>query len=37
MADAHFNLARLHENAQQPREALRHLLAYRRLTSAQGN
>ena len=37
MADAHFNLARLHENAQQPREALRHLLAYRRLTSAQGD
>jgi tetratricopeptide (TPR) repeat protein len=37
LADAHFNLARLHENAQQPREALRHLLAYRRLTSAQGN
>jgi tetratricopeptide (TPR) repeat protein len=36
MADAHFNLARLHENAKQPREALRHLLAYRRLTSAQG-
>ena len=28
--DAHFNLSRLHERAQQPREALRHLLAYRR-------
>ena len=30
-ADAHFNLARLHERAGQAREALRHLLAYRRL------
>jgi tetratricopeptide (TPR) repeat protein len=28
--DAHFNLSRLHERAQQPKEALRHLLAYRR-------
>jgi tetratricopeptide (TPR) repeat protein len=28
--DAHFNLSRLHERADQPREALRHLLAYRR-------
>jgi tetratricopeptide (TPR) repeat protein len=28
--DAHFNLSRLHEKAKQPREALRHLLAYRR-------
>jgi tetratricopeptide (TPR) repeat protein len=28
--DAHFNLSRLHEKAQRPREALRHLLAYRR-------
>jgi tetratricopeptide (TPR) repeat protein len=28
--DAHFNLSRLHERAGQPREALRHLLAYRR-------
>ncbi len=28
--DAHFNLSRLHEQAKQPREALRHLLAYRR-------
>ncbi len=30
-ADAHFNLARLHERAGRPKEALRHLLAYRRL------
>jgi tetratricopeptide (TPR) repeat protein len=30
MYDAHFNLARLHEKAHRPREALRHLLAYRR-------
>jgi tetratricopeptide (TPR) repeat protein len=28
--DAHFNLARLHEKANRPRDALRHLLAYRR-------
>jgi tetratricopeptide (TPR) repeat protein len=28
--DAHFNLSRLHEKAHRPREALRHLLAYRR-------
>jgi tetratricopeptide (TPR) repeat protein len=28
--DAHFNLSRLHEKANRPREALRHLLAYRR-------
>jgi len=28
--DAHFNLSRLHEQAKQPKEALRHLLAYRR-------
>jgi tetratricopeptide (TPR) repeat protein len=29
--DAHFNLSRLHERAERPQEALRHLLAYRRL------
>ncbi len=34
--DAHFNLARLYERAQQPREALRHLLAYRRLVAPRG-
>jgi tetratricopeptide (TPR) repeat protein len=34
--DAHFNLSRLHERAQQPREALRHLLAYRRSVAAAG-
>jgi tetratricopeptide (TPR) repeat protein len=28
--DAHFNLSRLHERAQRSREALHHLLAYRR-------
>jgi tetratricopeptide (TPR) repeat protein len=28
--DAHFNLSRLYERRQQPREALKHLLAYRR-------
>jgi tetratricopeptide (TPR) repeat protein len=28
--DAHFNLSRLHERADRPQDALRHLLAYRR-------
>ena len=32
-ADAHFNLARLLERGGHPKEALRHLLAYRRLMS----
>ena len=32
IADAHFNLARLHEHAGNTKDALRHLLAYRRLT-----
>jgi len=34
--DAHFNLARLHEKANRPREALRHLLAYRRHVARYG-
>jgi tetratricopeptide (TPR) repeat protein len=34
--DAHFNLFRLHEKANRPREALRHLLAYRRHISRYG-
>ena len=34
--DAHFNLSRLHERASQPREALRHLLAYRRHIAKYG-
>jgi tetratricopeptide (TPR) repeat protein len=34
--DAHFNLSRLHERANQPKEALRHLLAYRRHISRHG-
>ncbi len=33
-ADAHFNLARLYERAGKPKDALRHLLAYRRLMDA---
>jgi tetratricopeptide (TPR) repeat protein len=32
MADAHFNLARIHENAGRTQDAFRHLLAYHRLT-----
>jgi tetratricopeptide (TPR) repeat protein len=32
MADAHFNLARLHEKAGNPQDAFRHLLAHRRLS-----
>lgn len=35
--DAHFNLARLHEKANRPREALRHLLAYRRHIERYGD
>lgn len=34
-ADAHFNLARLYERARKPKDALRHLLAYRRLMGTQ--
>ena len=34
--DAHFNLFRLHEKANRPRDALRHLLAYRRHISRYG-
>src|SRR5262245_3397603 len=30
LGDAHFNLSRLHEKANRPREALKHLLAYKR-------
>jgi len=30
LADAHFNLARLHERAGNRRESFRHLLAYKR-------
>ena len=37
MHDAHFNLSRLHEKANQPREALRHLLAYRRQVAKYGD
>lgn len=33
--DAHFNLSRLHERAERPREALRHLLAYRHQTKEE--
>jgi Flp pilus assembly protein TadD len=33
-ADAHFNLARLYERTGKSKDALRHLLAYRRLMSA---
>jgi tetratricopeptide (TPR) repeat protein len=34
--DAHFNLSRLYERAQQPADALRHLIAYRRLAARRG-
>ena len=36
MHDAHFNLSRLHEKANRPREALRHLLAYKRHIARYG-
>jgi tetratricopeptide (TPR) repeat protein len=35
-ADAHFNIARLYERAQDPQASLRHLLAYRRMIPRQG-
>ena len=31
LADAHFNLARIYQQIDQPKKSLRHLLAYRRL------
>ena len=36
LADAHFNLARLYEKADDARASLRHLLAYRRMMDRQG-
>jgi tetratricopeptide (TPR) repeat protein len=36
LADAHYNLARLHERARNPKASLRHLLAYRRLMDRHG-
>ena len=36
LGDAHFNLSRLHEKANRPREALRHLLAYKRHIARYG-
>jgi tetratricopeptide (TPR) repeat protein len=36
LADAHFNLARLYDRAQNPKASLRHLLAYRRMIDRQG-
>jgi tetratricopeptide (TPR) repeat protein len=35
-ADAHFNIARLYERAQDAQASLRHLLAYRRMLGRQG-
>jgi tetratricopeptide (TPR) repeat protein len=36
LADAHYNLALLYERAGRPKDALRHLLAYRRLSGETG-
>jgi tetratricopeptide (TPR) repeat protein len=36
LCDAHFNLSRLHEKANRPREALKHLLAYKRHIARYG-
>lgn len=36
LADAHYNVARLHERARDPKASLRHLLAYRRLMAGDG-
>jgi tetratricopeptide (TPR) repeat protein len=37
LADAHFNLARLYEEASDSRASLRHLLAYRRMMDRDGS
>jgi tetratricopeptide (TPR) repeat protein len=37
LADAHFNLARLHEKAGRSQDAFRHLLAFHRLTRDRGS
>jgi tetratricopeptide (TPR) repeat protein len=37
MADAHFNLARLHERAGNTQDCFRHLLAYRRIVNTQAS
>lgn len=36
MADAHFNLSRLHEKAGRSQDAFRHLLAFHRVTRDAG-
>lgn len=36
LCDAHFNLSRLHEKANRPKEALKHLLAYKRHVTRYG-
>lgn len=36
LADAHYNLALLYERSGRPKDALRHLLAYRRLSGERG-
>ena len=35
LADCHYNLALLYEELEQPREAIRHMSQYRRLTSSR--
>ena len=35
LADCHYNLALLYEEFERPREALRHMAEYRRLTGAK--
>jgi tetratricopeptide (TPR) repeat protein len=37
LGDAHFNLARLHQRAGNPKDSLRHLLAYRRFVKTLGD
>jgi tetratricopeptide (TPR) repeat protein len=36
LADCHYNLARLHQAQGRPREAIRHLAQYRRLSGESG-
>jgi hypothetical protein len=35
MADAHFNLALLYEQLKKPKDAIRHMAQYRKLTAGE--
>jgi len=37
LADCHYNLALLYEELDKPKEAIRHMAQYRRLTATKSN